>query len=96
MYENARNLAPPTLASWRLGDPISVFNDLPGVALQAAPGDGETVERPEPGIARGRWEAPAWCFYAVAIAALLGSAIWIATTLRARRARRTKRAGATR
>lgn len=24
----------------------------------------ETVTRPEPGLARGKWEAPAWAFWA--------------------------------
>jgi hypothetical protein len=32
----------------------------------------ERVERPEPGLARGRWEAPPSVFYGVAAAALIG------------------------
>jgi hypothetical protein len=45
----------------------------------------ETVERPDPGLARGRWEAPAWSFTVVAIAALLGGLAWLAFVLRARK-----------
>jgi hypothetical protein len=25
----------------------------------------ETITRPEPGLARGKWEAPAWAFWAM-------------------------------
>lgn len=32
----------------------------------------ERVERPEPGLARGRWEAPASVFYGVAAVTLIG------------------------
>ena len=56
-----------------------------GAALQTAPAASETVERPEPGLARGRWEAPGWFFYAVAVAALVAGMAWIATALRTRR-----------
>jgi hypothetical protein len=45
----------------------------------------ETVERPEPGLARGRWEAPAWLFYAVLIAAVVGGLTWALASLRSRR-----------
>ena len=45
----------------------------------------ETVERPEPGLARGRWEGPAWMFYAVAVAAVLGGLAWVVSALVARR-----------
>jgi hypothetical protein len=46
--------------------------------LDASDGAGmtELVTRPEPGIARGRWEAPAWVFVAVAGAALVGGLAW--------------------
>jgi hypothetical protein len=44
----------------------------------------ETVQRPEPGLARGRWEAPAWVFYAVAVAAVLGGLAWAVSALRMR------------
>ena len=32
----------------------------------------ERVERPDPGLARGRWEAPPSVFYGVAAATLIG------------------------
>jgi hypothetical protein len=50
----------------------------------------ETVERPEPGLARGRWEAPAWFFYAVLALAIAGSAAW---AIAARRRRIRLRSG---
>jgi hypothetical protein len=46
------------------------------------------VERPEAGLARGRWEAPAWMFYLVAAVAVVGSVIWAALALRGRRSAR--------
>ena len=45
----------------------------------------ETVERPEPGLARGRWEAPAWMFYAILLAAVVGGLAWALASLRSRR-----------
>jgi hypothetical protein len=54
------------------------------MSLHEQPSAGETVERPEPGLARGRWEAPAWFFYAVLAATVLGSIAW-AFVARARR-----------
>lgn len=54
-------------------------------SLQPAPASSESVLRPPPGLARGRWEAPAWAFWLVAAAALLGGLAWIALALRARR-----------
>ena len=44
----------------------------------------ETVERPEPGLARGRWEGPAWVFYVVAAVAILGGLSWGILAWRAR------------
>jgi hypothetical protein len=52
------------------------------VAAQASPS--ETVERPQPGLARGRWEAPGWVFYAVAVAAVIGGISWAFAALRTR------------
>jgi len=34
----------------------------------------ETVARPDPGLARGKWEAPAWVFWAV-LAVVVASAV---------------------
>jgi hypothetical protein len=59
------------------------------LSLRTEPSAGETsetVERPEPGLARGHWEAPAWFFYAVLAATVLGSIAW-AFAARARRKR---------
>jgi hypothetical protein len=39
---------------------------------QAGATSGERVERPDPGLARGRWEAPPYVFYGVAAATLIG------------------------
>jgi hypothetical protein len=36
-------------------------------------GPTETVARPDPGLARGKWEAPAWAFW-VALAVILAAA----------------------
>lgn len=33
----------------------------------------EIVTRPEPGLARGQWEAPAWLFWALLAAIVLGA-----------------------
>ncbi|HLK39806.1 MAG TPA: hypothetical protein VKU41_23780 [Polyangiaceae bacterium] len=54
---------------------------------QEALGSGETaagdgVLRPEPGLARGRWEAPAWAFYATLVVAILAAAVWVAALRR--------------
>jgi hypothetical protein len=41
----------------------------------AEPSATETVTRPEPGLARGAWEAPAWAFWlALALVVLAGAA----------------------
>ncbi len=45
----------------------------------------EAVERPDPGLARGRWEAPAWVFYAIAAAAVLALIAWVTAVVRTRR-----------
>jgi hypothetical protein len=44
----------------------------------------ETVVRPEPGLARGLWEAPAWLFFALALAAVVAAAAWMGAGYRAR------------
>jgi hypothetical protein len=42
----------------------------------------ETVERPDPGLARGLWEAPTWFFYAVVAAAVGLGLLWAIAALR--------------
>jgi hypothetical protein len=42
----------------------------------------ERVERPDPGLARGRWEAQPALFYAVAAATLIGGVIFAIVTSR--------------
>ena len=45
----------------------------------AAPHSGasETVTRPDPGLARGRWEAPAWAFWAALAVVVVGTALYV-------------------
>jgi hypothetical protein len=45
----------------------------PGVPTVAA----ETVTRPDPGLGRGRWEAPAWAFWVVLAVILASSAAYL-------------------
>jgi hypothetical protein len=42
------------------------------MAPMVAEAASERVERPEPGLARGRWEAPPSVFYGVAAVTLIG------------------------
>jgi hypothetical protein len=37
----------------------------------------ETVTRPDPGLARGRWEAPAWAFWVVLVVILVASTAYL-------------------
>jgi hypothetical protein len=37
----------------------------------------ETVTRPDPGLARGRWEAPAWVFWVVLAVATVAAALYL-------------------
>jgi len=62
------------------------------VPLSTAPTDAsggagfsEVVTRPEPGLARGRWEAPAWLFVVVAALAIAGGMAWLLYGLSRRR-----------
>jgi hypothetical protein len=50
---------------------VSFVTSIPG----AEPTD--TVQRPDPGLARGLWEAPTWIFYAIATTAVVGALIWM-------------------
>jgi hypothetical protein len=36
------------------------------------------VHRPDPGLARGKWEAPAWAFYVALAVAMLLAALFVA------------------
>ena len=54
---------------------------------QQAAGPTGSIQRPDPGLARGRWEAPSWAFWAVALAAILGGLTWLALAIRTRRNR---------
>lgn len=42
-----------------------------------APAGTEIVTRPEPGLARGRWEAPAWAFWAILALVLLSASAYV-------------------
>ena len=57
----------------------------PSAAPTPAPSPSEIVERPDAGLARGRWEAPRWAFALIAALTILGGLVWLAITLRARR-----------
>ena len=45
---------------------------------------------PETGLAGGRWEAPAWVFWAVAAAAVVAGLAWLLVSLRMRANRGTR------
>lgn len=44
----------------------------------AAPTATETVTRPDPGLARGKWEAPAWAFWVALAVVVIGVALYVA------------------
>jgi hypothetical protein len=65
-----------------------VFQAGPASALaSSAPSTAptESVQRPDGGLAAGRWEAPPWAFVLVAALAVAGSLAWLAIALRMRR-----------
>lgn len=37
----------------------------------------ETVTRPDPGLARGKWEAPAWALWLMLAVVLVGSTLYL-------------------
>lgn len=37
----------------------------------------ETVTRPDPGLARGNWEAPAWAFWVALAVIVAGSTLYV-------------------
>lgn len=53
--------------------------NAPNAADGAAPTASATelVTRPEPGLARGRWEAPAWMFWLVLVLVVTGAALYV-------------------
>ena len=46
-------------------------------ALPPAPTATEIVTRPDPGLARGKWEAPPWVFWAMLGVILVGSLAYL-------------------
>ncbi len=42
-----------------------------------APTATEIVKRPDPGIARGKWEAPQWIFWAALAVIVIGGAVYL-------------------
>ena len=53
-----------------------------------SPAPTESVQRPDPGLGQGRWEAPPWAFYVTMVAVVLGGLAWLAVALRTRRSPR--------
>lgn len=47
------------------------------LSTDGAPTATEIVTRPEPGLARGRWEAPAWAFWVMLAVVVLGAAAYL-------------------
>ncbi|MDB4939236.1 MAG: hypothetical protein JWP87_6208 [Labilithrix sp.] len=37
----------------------------------------ETVTRPDPGLARGKWEAPAWAFWVALAVIVVGTTLYV-------------------
>lgn len=37
----------------------------------------ETVTRPDPGLARGKWEAPAWAFWVALAVVAIGTTLYV-------------------
>ena len=37
----------------------------------------ETVTRPDPGLARGKWEAPPWAFWLMLAVLLVGTTLYV-------------------
>lgn len=53
----------------------------PAASPAPAPTATEIVHRPDPGLARGVWEAQPWVFYVLAGAMLLGGGLYAAGRL---------------
>jgi hypothetical protein len=43
----------------------------------SAPATTETVTRPDPGLARGKWEAPAWAFWVALAVVAVGTTLYV-------------------
>ena len=43
----------------------------------AAPSATETATRPDPGLARGKWEAPAWAFWVALAVVAVGTTLYV-------------------
>ena len=72
---------------------LSQVQQAPSAEPRAtAPGSTETVRRPDPGLARGLWEAPPSFFYilgGIVVATAVLYALWRKGIVRFRRARST-------
>lgn len=64
------------------GDASEVEAEGGTMAPMPAEAASERVERPEPGLARGRWEAAPSVFYGVAAATLIGGVTLALRSLR--------------
>ncbi len=47
----------------------------PSASASAGP-PSETVSRPDPGLARGKWEAPAWAFWGALALVLIAASLY--------------------
>jgi hypothetical protein len=51
---------------------------IQAASASAAPTATETVTRPDPGVARGKWEAPPWAFWVALALAVIGLGLYVA------------------
>src|SRR5690606_13680247 len=68
--------APPV--TWRMQPSASSAPNAPEPAPEPAPTATETVIRPDPGLARGKWEAPAWAFWVALAVLVVGVGLYVA------------------
>ncbi|MBN9159432.1 MAG: hypothetical protein BGO98_09395 [Myxococcales bacterium 68-20] len=64
-------------------------------APSPAPTATEIVTRPEPGLARGKWEAPAWSFWVMLAVVILGALAYLLRRLGVLRIGQGKKAEST-
>jgi hypothetical protein len=50
-------------------------------SLAPAPTATETVTRPDPGLARGKWEAPVWAFWVALVVIAVVTAVFVLARL---------------